>query len=79
MGIERAVRIFVGIQQIRRIRIAVQNPPRLNWKPVSKIERYQVGASDFLKAKLRSNCAIIIANQGINSVLISVQCLKGNL
>ena len=29
--------------------LAIQDPARLNWKPLSKIEQYQVGASELLK------------------------------
>jgi superfamily II DNA or RNA helicase len=31
--------------------LAIQDPARLNWKPLSKIEQYQVAASDIVKAK----------------------------
>jgi hypothetical protein len=30
---------------------AIKDPARLNWKPLSKIEQYQVAASDIVKAK----------------------------
>src|SRR5829696_1576947 len=38
--------------------LAIQDPARLNWKPLSKIEQYQVGASELLKSScdLASNC-----------------------
>jgi len=29
--------------------LAIQDPARLNWKPLSKIEQYQVGASELFK------------------------------
>jgi len=32
--------------------LAIQDPARLNWKPLSKIEQYQVGASELLKRRL---------------------------
>jgi hypothetical protein len=32
--------------------LAIQDPARLNWKPMSKIEQYQVGASELLKRRL---------------------------
>jgi len=32
--------------------LAIQDPARLNWKPLSKIEQYQVGASELLKTRL---------------------------
>jgi hypothetical protein len=32
--------------------LAIQDPARLNWKPQSKIEQYQVGASELLKTKV---------------------------
>jgi hypothetical protein len=33
-------------------RLAIQDPARLNWKPLSKIEQYQVGASEFPKTRV---------------------------
>ena len=31
--------------------LAINDPARLNWKPLSKIEQYQVAASDIVRAK----------------------------
>ena len=32
--------------------LAIQDPARLDWKPLSKVEQYQVGASDILRMNL---------------------------
>ena len=32
--------------------LTFQDPARLDWKPLSKIEQYQVGLSDLLKTNL---------------------------
>jgi len=31
--------------------LAIKDPARLNWKPLSKVEQYQVAASDIVEAK----------------------------
>jgi len=44
--------VEVSLRALGVLILAIQDPARLNWKPLSKIEQYQVGASDLLKAKL---------------------------
>jgi hypothetical protein len=49
-GSVRAIGFTLSLTARHRLRIlAIQDPARLNWKALSKIEQYQVGASQLLK------------------------------